>query len=145
MQHIFGANCLYFGVCGFYTVILPDFAGWFCAYPQCAKHYRHFACFFRVVTHSSERFYFCHIKNLQIFFGQVYLHRPYKAIITQAVDLNKWKVSLFKFTVQNHNEYYGIKIIDNQRKVWYNIFCVSWLRYLTLHKLFVKWKQNTRQ
>lgn len=34
-------------MCGFYTVILPDFAGWFCAYPQCAKHYRHFACFFR--------------------------------------------------------------------------------------------------
>ena len=29
---------------------------------------RNFTCFFRVVTHSSERFYFCHIKNLQIIF-----------------------------------------------------------------------------
>ena len=29
---------------------------------------RNFTCFFRVVTHSSERFYFCHIKNLQIVF-----------------------------------------------------------------------------
>jgi hypothetical protein len=40
-----------------------------------------------------------------------------KVIITQIVSLNKRKVNLFEFTVQNHNEYYGRKIIDNQRKV----------------------------